>query len=82
MMIGVMGGMDALVFTGGVGENSAPVREALCESLAYLGVLLDRGKNEQIKGDTAIHASSSTVRILVIHAREEWEIARACSRLM
>ncbi len=53
MMIGVMGGMDALVFTGGVGENSAPVREALCESLAYLGVLLDRGRNEQIKGDTA-----------------------------
>ena len=82
MMIGVMGGMDALVFTGGVGENSAPVREALCESLAYLGVLLDRGKNEQIKGDSAVHANSSTVRILVIHAREEWEIARACSLLI
>ena len=82
MMIAVLGGIDALVFTGGVGENSAPVREALCESLAYLGVLLDHGKNEQIKGDMAIHASSSQVRVLVIHAREEWEIARACSGLV
>ncbi len=82
MMIGVMGGMDALAFTGGVGENSAPVREALCESLAYLGVLLDRGRNEQIKGDTLVHANSATIPVLVIHAREEWEIARACSQLV
>lgn len=82
MMIGVMGGLDALVFTGGVGENSAPVRQALCENLAYMGVLLDSGNNEQIKGDAAVHANSSTVRVLVIHAREEWEIARACSRLV
>jgi acetate kinase len=82
MMIAVLGGIDALVFTGGVGENSGPVREALCESLAYFGVLLDRAKNEQIKGDMAIHADASQVRVLVIHAREEWEIARACSRLV
>jgi acetate kinase len=82
MMIAVLGGIDALVFTGGVGENSGPVREALCESLAYFGVLLDRAKNQQIKGDMAIHADASQVRVLVIHAREEWEIARACSRLV
>jgi acetate kinase len=82
MMIAVLGGMDTLVFTGGVGENSAPIREALCETLSCFGVLLDRGKNEQIKGDTAIHADASRVRVLVIHAREGWEIARACSRLV
>jgi acetate kinase len=82
MMIAVLGGVDALAFSGGVGENSAPVREALCDSLSYLGVLLDRGKNEQIKGDTAIHADASQVRVLVIHAREEWEIARACAMLL
>jgi acetate kinase len=82
MMIAVLGGIDALVFTGGVGENSALVREALCESLAYLGLMLDREKNERIKGDMAIHESSSQVPVLVIHAREEWEIARACSTLV
>ena len=82
MMIAVVGGIDALVFTGGVGENSAPVREALCERLACFGVLVDSGKNKQVKRDVAIHASSSQVRILVIHAREEWEIARACARLV
>jgi acetate kinase len=76
MMAAVLGGLDALVFTGGVGENSAPVREALCQRLAYLGVAID--PTVKIEGDTAIHAASSAVRVLVIHAREEWEIARAC----
>ena len=82
MMTAVLGGLDALAFTGGVGENSAPVRQALCESLAYLGVLLDAGKNGETKEDVAIHSASSSVPVLVIHAREEWEIARACSQLL
>jgi acetate kinase len=79
MMTAVLGGLDALVFTGGVGENSAPVREALCQRLGYLGVAIDAA---QIRGDTPIHAESSAVRVLVIHAREEWEIARECSKLL
>jgi acetate kinase len=80
MMTAVLGGLDALVFTGGVGENSGPVRESLCESLAYLGVVIDPAKS--VHGDAAIHANSSSVRVLVIHAREEWEIARECSKLV
>ena len=82
MMTAVLGGIDALVFTGGVGENSAPVREALCKRMEYLGIRLDRDKNAHIDGDLPIHAEASSVPVLVIHAREEWEIARACSRLL
>ncbi len=82
MMAAVLGGLDALVFTGGVGENSEPVREALCKSLGYLGVLIDSTKNAEIRSDMAIHAESSQVRVLVIHAREEWEIACECSKLL
>ena len=52
------------------------------KSLGYLGVLIDSRKNAAIRGDTAIHAESSEVRVLVIHAREEWEIARECSKLL
>ena len=82
MMAAVLGGLDALVFTAGVGENSSPVREALCKSLGYLGVAIEPEKNASVHGDMAIHSESSLVRVLVIHAREEWEIARGCSKLL
>jgi acetate kinase len=80
-MIAVLGGLDVLVFTGGVGENSAPVREALCRQLAFLGVALDPAKNVRSEEDRNIATASSTVPILVIHAEEEWEIARECWRI-
>jgi len=82
MMTAALGGLDALVFTGGVGENSGVVREALCASLTYLGVAMDSGKNGSVRGDGAIHTENSAVRVLVIQAREEWEIARGCAALL
>jgi acetate kinase len=81
-MIAVLGGVDVLVFTGGVGENSAPVREALCRQLAFLGVTLDPAKNVSSEEDRNIAAASSNIPILVIHAQEEWEIARECWRIV
>ena len=77
-MLAALGGMDALVFTGGIGENSPPVREHLCGSLAFAGVRLDAAKNEQNPRDADIAAADSRARVLVIHAEEEWEIAREC----
>ena len=80
-MVATLGGMDALVFTAGIGENCAPLRAVVCEKLAFLGIQLDAGKNDHPSMDTDIAASQSPVRVLVIRADEDWEIARECRRL-
>ncbi len=83
-MTAVLGGMDALVFTAGVGENSPEVRAAVCDNLAFLGMQLDQGKNAQspLDKDKDISARDATVRVLVIHAQEDWMIARECWKLV
>jgi len=80
-MIAVLGGADAIAFTGGVGENCAPLRARLCSHLGFLGLKLDAGKNEACKPDQDVSAPDSAARVLVIRAQEEWEIARECHRL-
>jgi len=82
-MIAVLGGVDALVFTAGVGENSLEVRAATCDNFAFLGLKLDQGKNAQSpsNNDRDISAPDSIVRVLVIHAQEDWMIARECWNL-
>jgi len=80
-MIAVLGGIDVLVFTAGIGENSADVRAATCESLAFAGVQLDAAKNAQSPTDTDISATGSAVRVLIIKAQEDWAIARDCFRI-
>src|ERR1700730_908749 len=81
-MIAVLGGVDALVFTAGVGENSPEVRAAVCENFAFLDLRLDEGRNAQSPLDEDISAPDATVRTLVIHAQEDWMIARECSNLV
>ena len=81
-MIAVLGGIDALVFTAGVGENSPEVRAAVCENFAFLDLRLDQGKNAQSPLDEDISAPDATVRTLVIHAQEDWMIARECWNLV
>lgn len=71
-------GIDTLIFTGGVGENAAAVREATCQGLKFLGVELDVEKNLKCQPDQDVALLASKVRILVIHTREEWMIAREC----
>ena len=80
-MLATLGGLDALVFTGGIGENCPPLREHLCRQLAFAGVSLDGVRNERNPPDADIAAPDSPARVLVIHAEEEWEIARECHRL-
>lgn len=75
-------GLDALAFTAGIGEGSALVRERLCSRLRFLGVELDRAKNEQPELDCDVAAESSAVRILVVRAREELIAARAARALL
>lgn len=77
-MIAVLGGIDALIFTAGVGENSADVRAATCANLAYAGIKLDSSRNAQSPADQDIAASDATVRVLIISAQEDWEIATDC----
>lgn len=80
-MVAVLGGIDALVFTAGIGENSPEVRTASCATFGFLGVKLDPAKNAQSSPDQDISLSDSIVRVLIVRAQEDWAIARACWRL-
>jgi acetate kinase len=81
-MASALGGIDALVFTAGVGEGSAAVRRDVCERLAFLGVELDRGANDTAVPDADVGASRSRVRVVVIRAREDVIAARAARELL
>ena len=75
-MAAAMGGIDCLVFTGGVGENAAPVRARTCDRLGFLGLELDAARNaEPPDGDTRLSAADADVPVLRVHAREDLEIA-------
>ncbi len=80
-MVAVLGGVDAVIFTAGVGENSPEVRAATCDNFGYLGLKLDAGKNVPSSSDRDIATTGSSVRVLVIHAQEDWAIARECWQL-
>jgi acetate kinase len=73
-----LGGADAIIFTGGIGENSPEVREAVFENLAPLGLAIDKKANRSIKGAKTgfINAETSKTKIIVIPANEELMIAR------
>jgi acetate kinase len=75
-MAAAMDGLDALVFTGGVGENSAEIRSRAMAGLGFLGVREDAGRNADGTGDREIGAPGAPIRSLVIAAREDLEIAR------
>ena len=77
-----LGGVDALVFTAGVGENSAEIRARVCANLDYLGLKLDRGANTKGKTDQDIAALDSPGRILVIATREDLTILREMKILL
>ncbi|MBZ8182299.1 acetate kinase [Oscillatoria salina] len=80
-MLSSLGRLDALVFTGGVGENKPEVRQAGCEGLSFLGVKLDSEKNQTSPKDTDIATADSPVKVLVINTQEDWAIAQECWHL-
>ncbi len=73
-----MGGIDALIFTGGIGENSRTARAAICRQLDYLGIVLDDARNNA--NDTFIQQPTASVSIAVINTNEELMIARDVMR--
>jgi len=72
--------LDALVFTGGVGENSWHIRQSVCAQLCWLGADLDRAANEA--GETFVQSPASCLRILIIPADEEVIIAREALEIL
>jgi acetate kinase len=76
------GGLDALVFTAGIGEGSAQVREGVCSRLGFLGVELDEPANRAARPDADVAAAASDVRVWVVHAREDVVAARAARALI
>jgi acetate kinase len=82
-MAAALGGLDALAFTGGVGERSPRVRAEACAGLAFLGLRLDLDKNDDPGADDAdVSTPDASVRTLVVNAREDLQIARAVRALL
>ncbi|WP_166965071.1 acetate/propionate family kinase [Yeosuana marina] len=81
--IAAMNGLDAIVFTAGIGENSSVIRKIVCEDMEFLGLHLDHRKND-VRGNTirAINVPESNVKILVAPTNEELEIAKQCFALI
>ncbi len=81
-MAASMNGLDVLVFTGGVGENAAPVRAAAAAGLRFLGVEIGPTLNASLGPDNDISAPGATVPTLVIKSREDVEVAREVRKVL
>jgi acetate kinase len=78
-----MGGLDAVAFAGGIGENSWRVREAVCRDMEFLGIVLDTEINRQpASGDRLISSPRSNVALLVVYTNEEIIVARETVRVL
>jgi acetate kinase len=81
-MAAALDGLDAVVFTAGIGEGSARVRADVCARLGFLGVELDARANAEAQPDADVAAAGSCVRVVVVHAREDTVAARAARTLL
>lgn len=81
-MAAALGGLDGLVFTGGVGENSAVIRQRTADGLGFLGIALDPDRNGADTGDREIGAAGGYVNTLVIASREDLQIAREVRQVL
>ena len=78
-----LNGLDAIVFTAGVGENAADIRRMVCTNMQFLGINLDETKNDIRSAEIrAINTANSPVKILVIPTNEELEIVKQCYNLL
>ena len=81
MLMG-LGGVEAVVFTAGIGEHAASIRAAACEAMEFLGLKLDSDKNNNHPVDQDIATVDSAIRVLVIHTQEDWAIAQDCWQIL
>jgi len=77
-----LGGADAIVFTGGIGENGVNIRDRVCACLEELGIKLDRNANETARGEAKINADDSRIQIWVVPTNEELIVARQAKQLL
>ena len=77
-----MGGLDAVAFTGGIGENSAPLRAGCCAGLEFLGIRIEPARNETGSGDRVVSAEDSKVTVLALATNEELIVARRAYRCL
>ena len=77
-MLMSLNGLDALVFTAGVGEHDSEVRSAVCRGLGFLGLALDEAVNQEGTGDRDIATQDAPIRIWVLQTQEDWQIAKSC----
>ncbi len=77
-----MGGLDAIVLTGGIGENDGNIRKRICENMGFLGISLDEEKNASLRGPADISKQGSRVRILLVPTNEELMIARETAEVV
>jgi acetate kinase len=78
----LLNGADAIVFTGGIGENSATIRAAVCANLDWFGIFLDPLRNESAWGEAPVHAARSRVAIWIMPTNEELIVARQTKELL
>lgn len=81
-MIVALGGVDAIVFTGGIGENGVRTREQVCRDLEELGIVVDTARNRVAQGEATFHAEGSRTQLWVIPTNEELIVARQCVELL
>jgi len=77
-----MGGLDVVVFTGGIGENSVPVRKAVCENMEFCGIELDDKANSTVAGECEITTKNSRVKVFKIPTNEELVIAMDTEKIV
>ncbi len=78
-----MGGVDAVIFTGGIGEHAVRVRKMVCDAMAWMGMEMDSSANEKaVKSGSIVSTPASSVTLLVIPTNEELEIVRQCERVL
>jgi acetate kinase len=77
-----MGGLDAVTFTGGIGENSSSLRAACCAGLEFLGLRLDKSRNDREQGDRLVSSPDSRVAVAAITTNEELIVARRAYRAL
>jgi len=77
-----LGGADVIVFTGGIGENGASIRQAVCDNLSELGILLDAQKNDVARSESCISAADSRTQVWVVPTNEELIVARQAREIL
>jgi acetate kinase len=81
-MVAVLGGLDTIVFTGGIGEHSPPTRQSVADAFGYAGLRLDKSRNASPMSDVDVAADNSAIRALVVMAREDLTVLSELRRLL